>query len=106
MQMCGLRRSGSVGGRRFTASCTREENNAKFDMTVDEGKECLNPSWEKNESTHRRKKAYQKSCVTFLLCDSCVTPGRTSNEVDVQNEWEEKTNTHTAAVQQYIQYTI
>ena len=70
MQMCGLRRSGSVGGRRFTASCTKEENNAKFDIAVVEGKECVNPSGEKNEGTHRRKKAYQKSCVTFLLCDS------------------------------------
>ena len=26
---------------------------------------------------------------------SCVTPAGTSNELDVQNEWEENTNTHT-----------
>ena len=33
-----------------------------------------------------------KSCVTFLLCD----PGchGTSNELDVQNKWEENTHTH------------
>ena len=28
----------------------------KFDFTVDEGKEWLNPSREKNEGTHRRRK--------------------------------------------------
>ena len=33
----------------------------------------------------------EKSCETFLLCD----PGRTSNELDVQNEWEENSHTHT-----------
>ena len=26
---------------------------------------------------------------------SCVTPAGTSNELDVQNEWEENTHTHT-----------
>ena len=41
---------------------------------------------------HRRKKVDEKSCVTFLLC---VTPAGTSNELDVQNEWEKKTHTHT-----------
>ena len=56
----------------------------KFDFTVDEGNEWLNPSREKNEDTHRRKKVDEKSCVT---------PAGTSNELDVQNEWEE--NTHT-----------
>ena len=40
-----------------------------FDFTVDEGKERLNPSREKNEGTHRGKKVDGKSCVTFLLCD-------------------------------------
>ena len=34
-----------------------------------EGKERLNPSREKNEGTHRRKKMDENSCVTFLLCD-------------------------------------
>ena len=41
----------------------------KFDFTVDEGKEWLNLSREKNEGTQRRKKVDKKSCVTFLLCD-------------------------------------
>ena len=58
----------------------------KFDFTVDEGKEWLNPSREKNQGTHRRKKVDEKSCVT---------PASTSNELDVQNEWEENTQTHT-----------
>ena len=40
----------------------------KFDFTVDEGKEWLDPSREKNEGKHRRRKV-GKSCVTFLLCD-------------------------------------
>ena len=40
-----------------------------IDFTVDEGKEWLNPSREKNQGTHRRKKVDEKSCVTFLLCD-------------------------------------
>ena len=58
----------------------------KFDFTVDEGKERLNPSREKNEGTHRRRKVDEKSCVT---------PAGTSNEPDVQNEWEENTqHTH------------
>ena len=35
--------------------------------------------------THRRKKVDEKSCVT---------PAGTSNELDVQNEWEENTHTH------------
>ena len=34
---------------------------------------------------HRRKKVDEKSCVT---------PAGTSNELDVQNEWEENTHTH------------
>ena len=29
---------------------------------------------------------------------SCVTPAGTSNELDVQNEWEENTHTHTVEV--------
>ena len=58
----------------------------KVVFTVDEGKEWLNPSREKNEGTHRRKKVDEKSCVT---------PAGTSNELDVQNEWEENTHTHT-----------
>ena len=30
---------------------------------------------------------------------SCVTPAGTSNELDVQNEWEENTHTHTHKLQ-------
>ena len=41
----------------------------KFDFTIDEGKEWLNPSREKNKGMHRRKEEDEKSCVTFLLCD-------------------------------------
>ena len=36
---------------------------------VDEGKEGLNHSREKNEGKHRRRKVDEKYCVTFLLCD-------------------------------------
>ena len=64
--------------------------NTKFDVTVDEGKERLNPSREKNKSMLRRRKVDEKSCVTFLLCDP---PAGTSNELDVQNKWEENTYT-------------
>ena len=56
-----------------------------FDFTVDEGKEWLNPSREKNSGKHRRKKVDGKSCVTFFLCTS----------IEVQNEREENTHTHT-----------
>ena len=45
------------------------QHNTKFDFTVDEEKERLNPSREKNYGTHRRKKVDEKSCATFLLCD-------------------------------------
>ena len=37
---------------------------------------------------HRRKKVDEKSCVT---------PAGTSNELDVQNEWEENTHKHCIA---------
>ena len=60
------------------------KNYTKFDFMVDEEEEWLNPSREKNEGTHRRKTVDEKSCMT---------PAGTSNELDVQNEWEE--NTHT-----------
>ena len=57
----------------------------KFDFTVDEGKEQLNPSCEKNKGTHRRRKVDEKFCVT---------PAGTSKEFDVQNnKWEESTHT-------------
>ena len=40
----------------------------KFDFTIDEGKERLNPSREKNSGKQRKWKVDVKSCVTFLLC--------------------------------------
>ena len=55
-----------------------------FDLTVDEGKGRLNPSREKNEGKHRRRKV-EKSCVTFLLSD----PGWCVHESDVHNKWVE-----------------
>ena len=48
-------------------------------------------SREKLRHAPQLKKVDEKSCVTF----SCVTPAGTSNELDVQNEWEENTYTHT-----------
>ena len=46
-------------------------------------------SFSREKLMHRRKKVDEKSRVTFLLWD----PGWCTNELDVQNEWEE--NTHT-----------
>ena len=40
------------------------------------------------KGTHRRRKVDEKSCVTF-------TPAGTSNELVVQNKWEENTHTYT-----------
>ena len=37
---------------------------------------------------------------------SCVTPAGTSNELDVQNEWEENTHTHTHTDYGDEKYTI
>ena len=34
----------------------KDEFTTKFDFTVDEGKEWLNPSRDKNQGTHRRRK--------------------------------------------------
>ena len=59
----------------------------KFDFTVDEGKERLNPSREKNKGMQRRRKVDEKFCVTSA---------GTSNENDVQNKWEE--NIHTSSI--------
>ena len=59
---------------------------------VDEGKERLNPSREKKNGMHRRRKVDEKSCVAFLLC---VAPAGTSNELAVQKKMEEDTHTHT-----------
>ena len=59
-----------------------------FDFTVDEGKERLNPSREKNQGKHRGRKV-EKSCVNFLLRD----PVWYVHKPDVQNKWED--NTHT-----------
>ena len=57
----------------------------KFVFTVDERKGRLNPSREKNEGKHRRRKVDEKSCATFLLCD----PGWC-----VQNKWDDITHKH------------
>ena len=56
----------------------------EFDLTVDEGKGRLNPSRDKNEGKHRRRKV-EKSCVIFLLCDLgwCV------HKADVQHKWDD-----------------
>ena len=58
---------------------------------VDEGKERLNPSREKNKDKQHRRKVDEKSCVTFLLCD----PGWYVHKSDVQNKWDANTDTHT-----------
>ena len=42
----------------------------KFDLTIDEGEGWLNPSRDKNEGKLRRRKVDEKSCVTFLLCET------------------------------------
>ena len=60
----------------------------QFDFTVDEGKERLNPSREKNKGAHCRRKLDEKSWVT---------PAGPSNEFDVQNKWEENTHTQLLA---------
>ena len=60
----------------------------KFNFAVDEGKERLNPSREKNEGNHGRRKV-EKSCVTFLLCD----PDWYVHKPDVHNKWDDSTHT-------------
>ena len=54
---------------RMDGKKTHTHTHTKFDFTVDDGKEWLNSSREKNYGTHRRRKVNEKSCVTFLLCD-------------------------------------
>ena len=44
----------------------------KFDFTVDEGKERLNPSRDKNSGKHRRRKV-EKSCVTPAGASTSLT---------------------------------
>ena len=73
----------------------------KFDFTVDEGKQWLNPSRDKDKGTHRRRKVDEKSCVTFLLCD----PGRYVQRSYVQNKWEE-THTHKTQTNTFILIAI
>ena len=58
----------------------------KSDFTVDEGKGGLNPSRDKNQGKHRRRKV-EKSCVAFVLCD----PGWCVHKSDVQNKWDDST---------------
>ena len=47
----------------------QQVENKKIDITVNKGKGRLNPSRDKTQGKHRRKKVDEKSCVTFLLCD-------------------------------------
>ena len=51
----------------------RTSNSQKFDFTVDEGKERLNPSREKNLGEHRRRKVDEKSCVTSAGTSTSLT---------------------------------
>ena len=44
----------------------------KFDFTVDEGKGRLNPSRDKNEGKHRKRKV-EKSCVTSACASTSLT---------------------------------
>ena len=45
----------------------------KFAFTVDEGKERLNLSREKNKGMHRRRKVEEKSCVTWAGASNDLT---------------------------------
>ena len=63
-------------GERLLHGCT------KFHFTVGEGEGRLNPSRDKIEGKHRRRKVDAKSCATFLLCD----PGWCVHRSDVQNK--------------------
>ena len=79
--------SSSSDNRDFSSQKTKTKNaqqveNDKFDFTVDEGKEQLNPSREKNYGKHRRRKVDEKSFVTFLLRD----PDWYVHKPDVQNK--------------------
>ena len=58
------------------------------DFTVDEGKERLNPSREKNKGVHRRRKVDEKSCVT---------PAGTSTSL-TSRIYGMKTHTHTTYI--------
>ena len=58
----------------------------KVDFAVDEGKDRPNPSRDKNEDKHRRRKV-EKSCVTFFLCN----PGWCVHKSVVQNKWDDNT---------------
>ena len=54
----------------------------KFDFTVDEEKGRLDPSRDKNQGKHHRRKVDEIPCVTFLLCD----PGWCVHMSDAQNK--------------------
>ena len=71
----------------------------KIDFTVDEGKELLNPSREKDKGTHRRRKVEK----------SCVTPAGASTSLTSRiNGMTTHTRTHTRAYSMVpcIQYTV
>ena len=50
-------------------------------------------------SREKLRHAPQKGGWEILWPSSCVTPAGTSNELDVQNEWEEKTHTQYPCVE-------
>ena len=64
-----------------------------YTSTPDEGKGRLNPSRDKSQGKHRRRKVGEKSCATFLLCD----PGWYVHKSDIQNKWDDNTLKHTLA---------
>ena len=56
-------------------------------------------------SRQKSRHAPQKEGGLKILCDlgSCVTPAGTSNELDVQNGWEENTHTHRSEKDKRVQ---
>ena len=74
---------------------TENNTHTKFDFTVDEGKERLNPSREKNKGMHRRGKVDEKSCATFLLCDPGWYIQRTNLTSIINGEKTQKHNSNT-----------
>ena len=60
-------------------------------------------SFSRQKSRHAPQK--EGGLKKKILCDlsSCVTPAGTSNELDVQNGWEENTHTHTHVIFSFCQ---
>ena len=72
----------------------------KFDFTVDKGKGMAESfSREKLRYAPQKEGGWKKLLWPF----SCVTPAGTSNEFDVQNEWEENTqHTHIFVLPEWL----